>query len=289
MTIARRLGVALVIAAVAISMAVPPTVMAASGRFVDDNRSPFEAAIETVTAARIMTPCNPPRNDRFCPDATINRGHMAVILARAFQLTATSGVRFRDAPRSGALAVAIDRVVTAGIAKACAPDRFCPATNVTRGRMAQFLASGLHLSAIRVTPFKDVKPGTSVATSINRLATAGLAPNCGGGRFCPTRAITRAETAGFLARVIGVTRVTTPQPDPGNPHGSRSGPRGCGTGRHVVAGPRRRQRDAGELHLAGRGQRRRGGRRDHVRLRPGSRSRSRWLRPRESSTTGRTS
>ena len=94
--------------------------------------------------------------------------------------------------------------------------------------MAQLLASGLHLSAIRTTPFKDVRATTRFAAAINRLATAGLALGCGGGNFCPARSITRAETAGFLARVIGITRVTTAQPDPGNATGTATIPSGAG-------------------------------------------------------------
>jgi hypothetical protein len=227
-SIARRILLMPVIGALVIATALPTAVAAGSGRFVDDNGSRYESAIETVAAAGIMTPCNPPRKNKFCPAAHVSRGDMAVFLVRTFHLTATSGIRFRDAPRTGARATAIDKVVTAGIATPCAKNRFCPNATVTRGLMANYLSRALKLSATGAMPFKDVHRTTPFATAINRLATAGFALSCGSHQFCPARAITRAEAAGFLARVIGVTRVTPAQPDPGNPAGTAPVPAGAG-------------------------------------------------------------
>jgi len=51
--------------------------------FVDDDGSVFEDSIELLAAAGITKGCNPPVNDRFCPDAPVTRGQMAAFLARA--------------------------------------------------------------------------------------------------------------------------------------------------------------------------------------------------------------
>ena len=220
MSTALRIRLTLIVAIAALSAALPATVAAGSGRFVDDNGSRFEAAIETVAAAGIMKPCNPPTNNRFCPGATVNRGDMAVLIVRLFHLTAASGVRFSDAPRTGSRAVAIDKVITARIATPCAAHRFCPGATVTRGRLASYLTRALNLTATSTNPFNDVKSATSFSGSINRLATAGLAVSCATRLFCPSRAVTRAETAGFIANVLGRTRVIAAQPDPGNPAGT---------------------------------------------------------------------
>ncbi len=228
MSISSRIRLALVVVGLLIAVASPGTAAAASGRFVDDNGSRYEAAIETVAAAGIMKPCNPPRNSRFCPGARVSRGEMAVFLVRTFHLSATSGVRFKDGPRTGARATAIDKVVTAGIATPCGKHRFCPDAAVSRGRMAQYLARALKLSASGAMPYKDVRGSTTFSKAINRLATAGLAIGCGGHKFCPGRAVTRAELAGHLSRVLGITRVTPAQPDPGNPDGTAAVPPGAG-------------------------------------------------------------
>ena len=55
----------------------------ASGRFFDDDDSVFEAAIERLAASGITEGCNPPVNDRFCPDDSVTRGQMAAFLKRA--------------------------------------------------------------------------------------------------------------------------------------------------------------------------------------------------------------
>lgn len=54
--------------------------------FRDDNGSMFEAAIQQIAAAGITQGCNPPANDRFCPDDHVTRGQMAAFLARALDL-----------------------------------------------------------------------------------------------------------------------------------------------------------------------------------------------------------
>ena len=52
-------------------------------RFTDDDHSVFESDIEKLAAAGITRGCNPPSNDRFCPDRSITRGQMAALLHRA--------------------------------------------------------------------------------------------------------------------------------------------------------------------------------------------------------------
>ncbi len=55
----------------------------ASGRFFDDDDSVFESAIERLAASGITEGCNPPVNDRFCPEDSVTRGQMAAFLKRA--------------------------------------------------------------------------------------------------------------------------------------------------------------------------------------------------------------
>ncbi len=58
-------------------------VPAGSDRFVDDNGSVFEEAIEALAAAEITRGCNPPTNNRFCPEEPVTRGQMAAFLRLA--------------------------------------------------------------------------------------------------------------------------------------------------------------------------------------------------------------
>jgi hypothetical protein len=52
-------------------------------RFTDDDSSVFEGDIEALAAAGIARGCNPPANDRFCPNDPVTREQMAAFLRRA--------------------------------------------------------------------------------------------------------------------------------------------------------------------------------------------------------------
>jgi hypothetical protein len=52
--------------------------------------------------------------------------------------------------------------------------------------------------------FNDVFPDDWYYQSVEALADSGITVGCGGGGFCPNRAVTRAEMAAFLARALGL-------------------------------------------------------------------------------------
>jgi hypothetical protein len=117
------------------------TAVANTGSFVDDDDSVHQADIEAIAAAGITKGCNPPANDRFCPDEAVTRrprwprswpGPWTCSLAAG----AFSDVG--DSEHAGDIA----RLAGAGITKGCNPpdnDRFCPEEPVTRAQMASLL------------------------------------------------------------------------------------------------------------------------------------------------------
>jgi len=56
-----------------------------SDRFVDDEGSVFENAINKIAAAGITVGCNPPVNNRYCPTEHVTRGEMAAFIKRAVE------------------------------------------------------------------------------------------------------------------------------------------------------------------------------------------------------------
>ncbi|MFQ5554266.1 MAG: hypothetical protein ACE5GC_02700, partial [Acidimicrobiia bacterium] len=133
--------VALVVAVTGMAPAgaqeVPP-----GGQFVDDDGLAAEGYIEAIAAADVTRGCNPPENDRFCPERTLTRAEMASIFVRALDLATSSSDHFIDDEESVHEAN-IDALAGAGITVGCNPpanDRFCPDRFVTRGEMAAFLA-----------------------------------------------------------------------------------------------------------------------------------------------------
>jgi hypothetical protein len=200
------------VASVALA-ALPP-----GGTFVDDNGHVFEPAIEAVAAEGITKGCNPPVNDKFCPDDNVTRGQMAAFLVRALGYTDVGvGNLFTDDDNS-VFENAIDKLGTAGVTKGCNPPantKFCPDDNVTRGQMAAFL--------VRAFAYADdgggdlfVDDDSSVFEgAIDKLATAGVTKGCNpptNTMFCPDDLVTRGQMARFLRRALGLDLIVPPPP-----------------------------------------------------------------------------
>lgn len=118
--------------------------------FTDDQGSTHERNINRLGSAGITQGCNPPINDRFCPDLPVTRGQMATFLARALSLPAGSGAADFSDTDGSVHSVDIDRIFSVGITQGCNPpvnDRFCPERPVTRAEMATFLVRALALES----------------------------------------------------------------------------------------------------------------------------------------------
>jgi hypothetical protein len=126
--------------------------------FKDDDNSIFEGDINAIAAAGITKGCNPPDNNRYCPDLTVSRGAMAAFLRRALNLPVAVKDHFIDDDNS-IFEGDINAIASAGITKGCNPpanDRYCPDLSVSRGAMAAFLRravlSGSLLPNLGATP-----------------------------------------------------------------------------------------------------------------------------------------
>ena len=114
--------------------------------FVDTVGHTFYEDVLWMSGRDITRGCNPPVNDRFCPDDPVTRGQLAAFLVRALGLEVNTHPGFVDVPAGSTFAGDIGRLATAGITRGCNPpvnDRFCPDDPVTRGQLAAFLHRGL--------------------------------------------------------------------------------------------------------------------------------------------------
>ncbi|HUG08103.1 MAG TPA: PQQ-dependent sugar dehydrogenase [Acidimicrobiia bacterium] len=119
------------------------------GSFIDDDGNTHEGNIEAIAAEDITRGCNPPFNDRFCPDDPVTRGQMAAFIKRALQLPHTNTDHFTD-DNGSTFEADINAIAEAGITRGCNPpdnDRYCPSDLVKRDQMASFLARAEGLSA----------------------------------------------------------------------------------------------------------------------------------------------
>ena len=143
--------------------------------FVDDNGSVFEGDINAVAAAGITRGCNPPTNDRFCPDTNVTREQMAAFLSRAFGYPSATTDYFIDDAAS-IFEADINAIALAGITKGCNPpgnDRYCPSDLVKRDQMASFFSRALGL-----TPIVPPPSTTTTTTTVRAPPNPGDSVNC---------------------------------------------------------------------------------------------------------------
>jgi hypothetical protein len=192
-------------------------VLPPGGTFIDDDGSIFEGDIEAIAADGTTRGCNPPSNNRFCPDSSVTRAQMAAFLVRALELTAPAQDHFIDDAAS-IFEDDINRLAEAGITRGCNPpvnDRFCPDGVVTRGQMAAFLVRAFRYTDTGGGDRFDDDDGLVFEDDIDRLGTAGVTAGCGPRRFCPHAAVTRAQMAAFLTRGLGLSPIVPPPRPPG--------------------------------------------------------------------------
>jgi len=190
----------------------PLAALAPGGSFTDDDGIVHEGGIEAIAAEQITVGCNPPFNDRFCPDRVLTRAEMAAMITRALSLPPEGTDHFVD-DNGHVLEGAINRIADAGITLGCNPpinDRFCPQRSLTRAEAAGFLARALGLPASS-DDFFDDDNGHVLEGAINRLADAGITVGCNpptNNNFCPDRSLTRGEMATMLTRALGLTAMS---------------------------------------------------------------------------------
>lgn len=182
--------------------------------FSDTAGSVHEANIGRLAAEGITRGCNPPANTEFCPERAVTRGEMATFLVRALDLSAVGTAEFTDISESVHRANIL-LLAAEGITRGCNPPantEFCPERAVTRAEMATFLVRALGLIDSGPVAFTDINENIH-SQNILLLATVGITQGCNppiNTRFCPERAVTRAEMATFLVRSLALATTAPP-------------------------------------------------------------------------------
>ncbi len=183
-----------------------PPVVVAVGTFIDDDDSVHQANIEIIAELGITKGCNPPDNDKYCPQNDITRGQIAAFIRRMLDLPASTMDAFTDDGES-IFEDDINAVTEAGIGFGCTDTDFCPDEPLHRDEMAEFLVRAFGYSdRDAVDAFVDDE-SSPFQESINVLAAEGITKGCNppdNDEFCPDRTLSRAEMATFFARALGL-------------------------------------------------------------------------------------
>ena len=168
-------------------------------------------AIEALAASGISGGCG---DGNFCPDQEISRAQIAVFLERAmhgsaFVPPAASGTVFADVSQTYWAADWIEQLAADGITGGCGGGNYCPDASVDRASMAALLLRAVHGAAYTPPPatgslFGDVPADHWAAAWIEQLVAEGITSGCGGGDYCPSVPVTRAQMASFLVKSFGL-------------------------------------------------------------------------------------
>ena len=185
---------------------------AGAGPFSDDDGSVHEPALDALALQGVLADmeCG---DGLICPGQPLKRWEMAVWLVRVLDGAdpgALDSERFGDVDHEAWWAPSVERLFELGVTVGCRQDplQYCPDRAVSRAQMATFLTRAFDLEAAPAAGFADVSGG-SHAANIDALAAAGVTVGCSRDplQFCPTRSVTRAQMALFLARALGLVEL----------------------------------------------------------------------------------
>jgi ELWxxDGT repeat protein len=168
--------------------------------------------VERAAELGITGGCHP---EHYCPDDSVTRGQMAVFLERGlhgsgFTPPPGSGSIFADVPASHWAVNWIEQLYADGLSGGCgiSPLVYCPESVVTRAQLAVLLLRAKNGPSYVPPPvgsstgFNDVPTAHWAAAWIVQLAAEHITGGCGGGDYCPDRAVTRAELAVLLLKAF---------------------------------------------------------------------------------------
>jgi hypothetical protein len=173
--------------------------------------------IKAVKDAGITKGCNPPQNDKYCPEDVVTRAQMAAFIIRAIEGEPTSynaNPYFADVSPTHWAFKYVQRVKERGIAQGYSgTNLYGPEDNVTREQMAKMLIMGL-VSQGKISeppsdycasgsPFSDVDSSSWSCRYIKRLKELGITQGCNppaNDRYCPQDLVTRAQMSAFIYR-----------------------------------------------------------------------------------------
>lgn len=175
---------------------------------VDVVGNPNEAAIDCVVMLGIALGVS---GGRFVPSEPVRRDQMASFIARMME---TLGVTLPAPTEQGFSDITgnvhgdrINQLAAVGIAEGVSPVRFETSAPVRCDQMATFLVRAIKSLLAEVMPdqgtaFVDVQ-GTVHASSVDKLAAAGIAESVGSGtRYQPHGPVRRDQMASLLARSV---------------------------------------------------------------------------------------
>ncbi|MGH8945785.1 MAG: M23 family metallopeptidase [Acidimicrobiia bacterium] len=174
------------------------------GQFYDDEGSKHEADIEKIYASGITRGCNPPTNNRYCPDEPVSRGAMAAFIRRWLELPTPAEDYYSD-DNGNIFEGDINAITAAEIGFGCGDNSYCPDVPFLREEFAEMFRRAFGYTNPTGTDWFTDDNDSAYEDSINALRAAGVTKGCNppdNTRFCTYLPVDRAAMASFFVRAL---------------------------------------------------------------------------------------
>ncbi|WP_150275596.1 pullulanase [Paenibacillus tepidiphilus] len=165
-------------------------------------------AVKSLSAKQIVTGISA---DAFNPGGNVTRAEFTALLVRALGLQGTGQSAFADVAAGAWYAADVNTAVSLGIVNGRGTNSFAPNSTITREEMAAMLIralqvkQGRELTAEAAASFADAADISAWAASyVNTASGLGLIQGREAGGFAPQAAMTRAESAQVIYRLLGL-------------------------------------------------------------------------------------
>ena len=189
-----------------ISSSVSETPVVTEAKLPFDDIADVEWAKIPIIALNNLGIINGKADNQYCPNDTLTREELAVMITRAFGLTSTESSGFSDVPQDRWSADAISAAKQAGIVSGISDTEFCPTAEITRQDIAVILYraavnNGKTMEA-STKKFADADSISDYAKdAVSALYGAGIISGTNNG-FEPSRNATRAEAAKMIYGIL---------------------------------------------------------------------------------------
>jgi cell wall-associated NlpC family hydrolase len=179
--------------------------------FTDIGSTAQREAVAELAAIDIVRGC---ATDRYCPEDTLSRAHVAALMDRSLGLSAgadaalsgTDGDTAADASFADTTdsthRAAIEAVAEAGLMVGCEDGAFCPHAPITRGQLATVFQRAFDLPDAPADARYFVDAGNTHVDAINAITAAGISNGCDLVQFCTDQPLNRGHAAIFVARAL---------------------------------------------------------------------------------------
>lgn len=165
-----------------------------------DRSNPFYTEISSLATRGVISGYP---DGTFRPQVETTRGQMAKIVAKAFEVPAstTEGPHFSDVPEGSTFYESIETLHGANILGGYPDGTFRPGQKVTRGQVAKLvvLAARLQLVSPQAATFSDVPLDSPFYTYIETAYSNGVLQGYSDGSFKPEAYATRGQIAKIVA------------------------------------------------------------------------------------------